>query len=287
MFQPRIIAPVLSLIVFAATARADVLYFTTGGQIERISGNGTVTPLVVGLGDSAGLAYNAITNDLYVAVGQPAVAPVTYVIDQVSLSGVVTPFVGGFSGQIAAMSFDSHGDLFVTQGSGTIDEISSAGNASTYVSGLGTAVGVVCDSGGNVYAATDSGNYIDSILPIHQFIEIFHTPGDVSGLTIDPANNLYASSLTDIYKFTTSGSGGVYATASTGDFGSLAYGSNGQLFAVNGDTVDDIVGGNVSPYATISGFVGEMVDVVPEPRMGIVFVLLVAGSLGMRRAHGR
>ncbi|HUB25851.1 MAG TPA: hypothetical protein VL992_10520 [Tepidisphaeraceae bacterium] len=286
MLLRRIIAPIVALGFVVAAASADVLYFTneSAGQIEQIAPGGVVTPLV-NIANPTALAYDPVNNDLYVSVEEPAVSPQFYVIDQVTLSGIITPLADRFN-TIAAMTFDSHGDLFFTVGGGSIDEISSAGALTTYATGLGIPVGIVCDSSGNVYAASDSGNYIYSVLPNHQAVEIFHTPGDVSGLTISPTNVLYAASLTKIYEFTESGSGGAYATATSGDFGSLAFGSNDQLFAVNGNAVDVITDARLSQFATISGFVGQLADVVPEPRAGLI-VLVAAGCAMCRRFRGR
>jgi sugar lactone lactonase YvrE len=292
MLHRRTIASLLSMLVFAAAARADVIYFTneSTGQIQQIAPNGNVSVLVGGFVSPAGLAYNPATQSLFAAVFVPPVSPEAYAIDQISLSGTVTTFTNFVSpAGVPGLAFNSQGDLFASVSTGTVGEIPPSGGAATpYASGLGELLGLAFDSHGNLFAATDTGNFIDEI-PAGggSASNFFHTSGDPNGLAIDSSNNVYLASRANIYKVTPSGSGSVYATASSGNFTRLAVGSNGQLFAVNGDTVDDIVGGNVSPYATISGFVGEMVDVVPEPSMGVVLVLIGVWSVGMRRAHGR
>jgi sugar lactone lactonase YvrE len=242
----------------AATARADTLYVSCSAApapICRIAPDGTVSTFVTGvpaLGmalDSAGNLYTAGGTAGFVQNSDGTVTPEGGDIFKVTPAGVASTFASGMDSAVD-LAFDASGNLYASDETTTIYKIGPAGNVGILTSALVNPFALACDSSGNVYA-TCYGS-IEKVTPGGDASVFAAWPGrPAGGLAFDAGGNLYvADGISGVSKIAPNGIVSAFATGLDGPF-ALAFGSNGDLYVANnpGDTVSEI-----TPSGTISTF---------------------------------
>jgi sugar lactone lactonase YvrE len=154
------------------------------------------------------------------------------------------------------MAFDSSGNLYVSQQTGTtVDKITPGGVVSTFATGLNGPTGLAFDTSGNLYVSNygnGSGTTVSKITPggvVSTFATGLNGP---EGLAFDSKGNLYAGNLgngdsgTTVSKITPSGSVSTFATGLSAPVG-MAFDSKGNLYVANynNGTVSEITPGGV------------------------------------------
>jgi subtilisin-like proprotein convertase family protein len=179
-------------------------------------------------------------------------------INEYSSAGVATTFVASTHPLGEQIAFNSSGDLFVGNNSGSsITEITPGGTASNFGSGFSGPGGVAVDSAGNVFVADGAANVIYKLNANGTSQSVFATTGlnQPHFLTFDGAGNLFVSDFGsgNIYEFSPTGTRTTYASGFTNPTG-LAFNSAGDLFVAdlsNGGTVTEITPSGRSVVITL------------------------------------
>jgi sugar lactone lactonase YvrE len=141
---------------------------------------------------------------------------------------------------VFAPSIAMAANLFVSSaGSNSIYEFTSAGNQSTFASGLNAPQGLAFDAYGNLFeadGALGSGSTINKITPTGSR-STFATASQAIGLAFDGYGDLFEvdSNSGTIYKFTPAGSRSIFASGLIFPV-ALAFDATGNLFATDAST---------------------------------------------------
>lgn len=150
--------------------------------------------------DPQGLAFDG-SGDLFVADYRSGN------IYEYTPKGVQSTFATGFSIPVA-LTFDSHGDLFVggggNNGAGYITEITPTKTQTAFATGLNLPAGLAFNSGGNLFESDNgSGNVYEFSQTGRSTVTSLNAP---NGLAFDSAGDLYvAASDGSITEITTKG----------------------------------------------------------------------------------
>jgi sugar lactone lactonase YvrE len=228
------------------------------GEIYAYSLNGSGSlfiPQSPGLNSVAAMALGPNGN-LYVA--EP-----NSMIDEVSLSGNITPFAttGVFAPD--AMAFDSFGNLYVTgaiksDGSfaSLIEKITPDGTVSTFSNGANGPLGLAVDKNNNLFVANFGDNSIDEITPGGTETQFASGLSSPAGLAFDADGNLFVSNVGNntIDEFTPGGLETQFATGTVDEPAALAFDPDGNLYVTGGlnDPIDVYTpSGQVSQFAVL------------------------------------
>jgi len=126
-------------------------------------------------------------------------------------------------------------------GAGTVLEINSSGNESTFASGLNSPKGLAFNSAGNLYVANSGNGTISQINPAGNVSTFASGLNNPTALAFDPSGNLYVSNLGNqtISKINSSGIASVFASGVP--FGGnpfLASDNTGNIYANTYSAVD-------------------------------------------------
>lgn len=217
----------------------------SGGQIDRVAPDGSISVFAAGLNSPAGLLFDRAGNLL--AADQYA-----HVIYSYTPAGVRSTFYSNAGYSFFGLTFGpGDNNLFATS-EGGVERFTLAGvkDASSYALGGGP-LGIAFDGAGNLYEANHASNGISKVPPPGPQPFLFTSGLSAPvGLTFDPmgAGTLYESD---------SGSGSVLA------------------FDLQGNR-STVVSGLSSPYAVV---------VVPEPGVSIILTVAAGGlaALGWSR----
>jgi len=276
---------VIGALMSGATTRGSVAYVTdyNDGTIRQVpDGGGASTLFASGLVAPEGITFTP-TGTLYVDNQHSGV------IDSVSPTGVITPFVtiSGNHG-LAGLTSDGQGNLYVSvQNIGVVDKITPAGMISTYATGVDTPQELAFNASGELFVATSG---VSAKVPAGGgTASTFGSYSQAVGVAVDSAGNVYASQLlkSKIEEFSPTGADlGLYATSTPN--GILMFDASGSLLvAPEGTTVDAVPpgGGTASAYAT--GFSwSSYIAIAPTPEpssLGLLGIAAVAMRRGRRR----
>ncbi len=224
------------------TANTVSVVPAASGTIFGVSVTANVLSVIAsGLSGPAGLSFNS-AGDLFIAnstassISVMPIASGTIFGVSVTANTLASVVTSGLSGP-AGLTFDSAGDLFITnnsgnsvsvmpQASGTIFGVSVTANtlASVASTGLSAPLGITIDSAGDLFIANNTANSVSELLAFHPVPTV---------TAVDPAiGSTSGGDVVDIV-----GSGFV-AGSTTVDFGtapatSVSLGSGDQLTAVS------------------------------------------------------
>ncbi|MDB5097760.1 MAG: two component regulator propeller family protein [Cyanobacteria bacterium RYN_339] len=141
-----------------AVDRAGNPYVSNGSAIVKYAGGASVAfgPAV---NVACGMAFDAAGN-LYVSESGAKV------ITKVASNGTATTFSNsGLLTDPRGLAFDVNGVLHVSNLDGSIVKITTAGVASSFVTGLVTPIHLAFDAQGNLYATSNGGSQIGKVTP--------------------------------------------------------------------------------------------------------------------------
>jgi sugar lactone lactonase YvrE len=232
-----------------ARAAAGDLYvsaFGPGGNVVRISPDGTVNPFVSNLTGPNGMAFDS-KGVLYIAQNNGTIVKI--------VNGSVVPFASGLTNQSSfGLAFDKFGVLYATESQGgVVTKITADGTKSNYASSLPNPIHLAFDHQGNlfvsIFGASSTAGFIYKYAPTGRttFASSLHNP---EGLAFSAAGNLYEADTASgtINQFTPAGAKTPFASV----YGvrSLAFDANGNLYAA--DNISTI--SKVTPAGTVSTF---------------------------------
>jgi sugar lactone lactonase YvrE len=301
----------LVLGLMTMSARADILYASNLGSIDKVPSTGIPSTFdTVALNNPQGIAFS-LSGNLYVANSG------ANTIEEFSLGGAdlgtFATATSGLDGPVG-MAFDRAGNLYVanqtkstTGTTSTIEKFTPAGVGSVFIpntAGLGTPSGLAFDSAGNLYVANDLNNTIlkfsSTGSPLGTLSNGSTGLSGPDGLAFDAAGNLYVASSNSnaIVKFTSLGVASVFANSGLSTPVGLAFDSAGNLYAANSGngTVEKFSSsGSPSAFATGFGFgspeylaftndAGQPLALpIPEPSAGVSLLLAAGGLLARRK----
>jgi sugar lactone lactonase YvrE len=205
---PALTGAICLLVLTAAPVRAQTTYAI---DVSVLGGSG------------AGLVFDAFDN-LYIA--QNAIGYCCPNVRKQTPAGVSTTVLQGVMGEVTALVFDDHHNLYVADGDSVpqasgnyrtgfnrVWKVTPGGTVSVFIDGIGNPRGMVRDSAGNFLISSGADNAIHRFSPTGEPLGIFATlPSDayVQGLAIDAADNLYVAARWEwldgrIFKITPSG----------------------------------------------------------------------------------
>jgi hypothetical protein len=157
------------------------------------------------------------------------------------------------------LAFNSTGTLFVAnQLNGTISEVTSGGNVSTFATGLGSGsvlTALAFNATGTLFAGV--GNKIDEVTPGGVVSTFVTGLSSVFGLAFNSTGTLFASNFQgqSISEVTPGGNVTTFVAFISRPWG-LAFNSTGTLFVANGNGISEVTPGGVAS-TFVSGFSGE------------------------------
>jgi uncharacterized protein YecT (DUF1311 family)/sugar lactone lactonase YvrE len=112
----------------------------------------------------------------------------------------------------STLAFDSSGNLFVTNGGGTIIKFAPAGTRSVFATGISGAWALPFDKAGNLFLLKDSHSIV-KVTPDGKQSTFATGLGNPQGLAVDSAGNLFVADMGtgSILKFTPSGTKSTFA----------------------------------------------------------------------------
>src|ERR1700677_2589135 len=166
-------------------------------------------------------------------------------VDEISTTGVVTPFATQDLNGPTGIVFNSSGDMFVANnGFGYIEEFTSTGSPiGVFASGLNNPRGMTIDNQGNIYVANQSTGIIDKITPqgaVSTYVSGLSSPNSISFnsagdlLVAEGSNSTVASVVPGGGSFTT------FSTTGTNNPDGLTIGANGTVYVVNSSSSPNI-----------------------------------------------
>jgi sugar lactone lactonase YvrE len=270
------------LLAFASDAEGNMIYvaeFSTG-QVDKITSSGVVSTLATGLT----FPFSCIVGhdgNLYVGCNSATIGQAT--IQRVTPAGSVSTFATGLTGP-TAITQDLVGNFYVTSESlDTVSKVSPSGTVTAFATVGGEPEGLAFDTSGNLFVSTLDDNIYkvdkNGVVSLFKNKVFGNFSPDASGLAIDSSNNLYLSNnFNFIDKITPSGQVSSYATG-VGQALSLAFDSQGNLYAASGSTVTRTSqSGVVSTFASGFHHAQGLAVSVPEPSSA---VLIGPGALGL------
>jgi hypothetical protein len=263
---PLLIAAIFLLFsaakVQAAAGDLYVSSFGPGGNVVRISPDGTQNPVVSNLVGPNGMAFDS-KGVLHIAQYNGTIVKVS--------NGVVTPFVSGLANQsVIGLAFDQYGYLYAAEGTGgVITKIAPDGSKTNFASGLPHPTGLAFDRNGNLFASVFGASVNEGI--IYKYAPTgrttFATSLKNAGILVfDASGNLYVTEASAgvVSKFTPAGVKSPFATVSGVRY--LAFDLNGNLYAANNTSTI----WKVTPNGAVSTFksFGQAAGLAVEPALG-------------------
>ena len=260
----------LTAAIFLLFARAEVraaagdLYVSLsgpGGDVVRISPDGTQHPVISNLVGPSGMAFDS-KGVLYVGQFDGTIVKV--------VNGAPVPFSSGMANQSSfGLAFDKFDTLYVTEPkNGVVTRVSPNGTKTIVASSLPIPFGLAVDQAGNYFVGVFGASVNEGI--IYKFAPTGRTTfasslRNPNGLAFDLAGYLYEADTASgtIKKFTPMGANSVFASVPGVRY--LAFALNGDLYAA--DNVNTI--SKVTPGGTVSTFklVGSVSGLAVEPAL--------------------
>jgi sugar lactone lactonase YvrE len=225
---------------YLAFDKAGNLYVAKlGGEIDRFTPAGSLSPVGNALASVGGLAFDGASN-LYVAsIG----AGFNSIIQRFSPTGTGGIIATGASTGIQnpqGLAFDKSGNLSVAD-SGVNDNIIKMTSNGVFLgvtfASLSNPQGMTVDAAGNLYVANNSASTIEKF-DTNGVGTLYTTITAPFGLAFDKSGNLFASSTFGnfIQEFETNGSSITFSTNNLNVPQGLAFDPSGHLYTVNAGT---------------------------------------------------
>ena len=244
----------LAMSISATPARAftGYLYASTASTIERFTPAGVRSTFVTGLNVPTGLAFDTNGN-LYAAIAGDGT------IQKFTPNGVGSTLATGLNSPFG-LAIDANGNLYAADGDNTIQKVTPGGVVSTFAStGVNDPYGLTFDASGNLYVANNGDSSIVKFTPdgVGTTFRKSHVNG-LFGLAIDPTGRGVYTSSRDPLMYVVAGNDGAtpnivvtpmvpvdvggtladfagdYTIGAGVNFGGLAIGSPGEIYAVMG-----------------------------------------------------
>jgi hypothetical protein len=200
-------------------------------------------------------------------------------IDKFNVSGTPTTFVPSSQSLSEMIAFNSSGDLFVGNNSGTsLTEVTPGGTVSSFGSGFNQPFGVAVDGLGNIFVANFGSGVITKVSPNGLTETPFATGLDnPDGLAFNSAGDLFEADWGsgNIYEFV-NGNKIQYATGFQQPTG-LAFDTAGDLFVAN-SVGSDVVEVNAKGYNTVLSGLADPQGLAFD-NAGDLFVAAAGGSI--------
>ena len=186
------------------------------GSVFRFTPAGGKTTFATGLGNPAGLAFDAQGN---LFVGNDAGT-----IIKISPAGVKTVFASGLNMPFG-VAFDANGNLFeADEGSGSVFKFTPTGAKTTFATGLSSPAGLAFDQSDNLFVSDFTAGRIDKIAPNGARVTFASGLSFPNGLYVRPSGNLLEcdSGSGNVFSFTPAGVRTTVASGFVGNPGVIA-----------------------------------------------------------------
>jgi sugar lactone lactonase YvrE len=186
------------------------------GSVFRFTPAGVKTTFATGLGNPAGLAFDAQGN-LFVGNNAGTIIKITP-------AGAKTVFASGLNMPFG-VAFDPNGNLFeADEGSGSIFKFTPAGVKTTFATGLSSPAGLAFDQSGNLFVSEFTAGRIDKIAPNGASVIFASGLSFPDGLFVTPSGNLLEcnSGSGHVFSFTPAGVRTTFASGFVQNSGVIA-----------------------------------------------------------------